>query len=125
MVYFHLFALRDRCKKHCCSFCQRAVCMCFPLVLLFLIFHLGLWASQVALVIKKTHLIKNPPASAGYVRDMGLILGLGRSPKGGHGNPLQYSWQENPLDKGAWQATVHRDTKSWKRLKRIACSPHI
>ena len=86
--------------------------MCFPLVLLFLIFHLGLWASQVALVIKKTHLIKNPPASAGYVRDMGLILGLGRLPGGGHDNLLQYSCLKNPMDRGAWRAMIHRVTES-------------
>ena len=41
-------------------------------------------------------------------RDLGLIPGLGRSPGGGHGNPLQYSCLENPMDRGAWQATVHR-----------------
>ena len=43
----------------------------------------------------------------------GFILGLGRSPGGGHGNPLQYSCLENPMDRGAWQATVHRVAKSW------------
>ena len=48
--------------------------------------------------------VKNPPANAG---DMGLIPGLGRSPREGNGNPLQYSCLENPLDKGAWWATVH------------------
>ena len=42
--------------------------------------------------------VKNPPADAGDVRDVGLILGLGRSPGGGHGNQLQYSCQENPMD---------------------------
>ena len=49
---------------------------------------------------------KNPPANAGTVRDVGSIPGSGRSPGGGHGN-LQYSCPENPLDKGAWRATVH------------------
>ena len=49
---------------------------------------------------------KNPPANAGTVRDVGSIPGSGRSPGGGHGN-LQYSCLENPLDKGAWRATVH------------------
>ena len=44
--------------------------------------------------------------------DLGLIPGSGRSPGGGHGNPLQYSWLENPMDRGAWQATVHEVTKS-------------
>ena len=48
--------------------------------------------------------VKNPPANAG---DMGLIPGLGRSPREGNGNPLQYSCLENPVDKGAWWATVH------------------
>ena len=51
--------------------------------------------------------VKNPLANAGDIRDMGLIPGLGLSPGGGHGNPLQCSCLENPTDKGAWQAT-HR-----------------
>ena len=59
-------------------------------------------ASHVALVVK------NPPANAGDIRDVDSIPGLGRSPGGGHGNPLQYSCQENPMDRGAWRATVHR-----------------
>jgi len=46
----------------------------------------------------------------------GSVPGLGRSPGGGHGNPLQYSCLENPMDRGAWQATVHEVTKSWTRL---------
>ena len=50
--------------------------------------------------------VKNPPANAGDVRDVGLIPGLGRSPGGGHGNPLQYSSLENPMDRGACWATV-------------------
>ena len=45
--------------------------------------------------------------------DIGLIPGPGRSPGGGHGNPLQYFCFENPMDRGAWQATVHRVAKSW------------
>ena len=45
--------------------------------------------------------------SAYNVGDLGLIPGLGRSPGGGHGNPLQYSCLEDPMDRGAWQATVH------------------
>ena len=52
-------------------------------------------------------LVKNSPANAGDAVDMGLIPGLGRSPGGGHGNPLQYSYLENPMDRGAWRATVH------------------
>ena len=68
-------------------------------------------ASQVALVVK------NLPASAGDVRDMGLIPGLGRSPEGGHGNPLQCSCLGSPMDRGAWQATVHGVTESRTRLR--------
>ena len=52
-------------------------------------------------------MVKNPPASAGDVRDAGSVPGFGRSSGGGHGNPLQYSCLENPMDRGAWQATAH------------------
>ena len=62
-----------------------------------------LGASQVALVVK------NPPANAG---DVGLIPGSGRCPGEGHGNPLQYSSLENPMDRGAWWAAVHGVAKS-------------
>ena len=54
--------------------------------------------------------------SACNARDMGLIPGWRRSPGEGHGNPLQYSCLQNPMDGGAWQATVHRVTKSWTWL---------
>ena len=64
------------------------------------------WASQVALVVKNTL------AKAGDIRDSGLIPGLGRSPGGGHGNPLQYSCLENSMDRRAWWATVNGVTKS-------------
>ena len=57
-------------------------------------------------------MVKNLPANAGDVRDVGSILGSGRFPGGGHGNPLQYSCLENPLDRGAWRAMVHRVAKS-------------
>ena len=56
--------------------------------------------------------VKNLPANAGDLRDMGLIPGLGRSPGGGHGNPLQYSCLENTMDRAAWRATVRRVMKS-------------
>ena len=62
------------------------------------------WASQVALVVK------NVPANAEDVRDVGLIPGSGRSPGEGHGSPLQYSCLENPMERGAW-TTVHGDTE--------------
>ena len=51
-------------------------------------------------------MIRNPPANAGDIRDVALVLGLGRSPGVGHGNPLQYSCLGNPTDRGAWWATV-------------------
>ena len=50
---------------------------------------------------------KNPPANTGDIGDTGLIAGLGRSPGGENGNPLQYSCLGNSMDKGAWQATIH------------------
>ena len=56
--------------------------------------------SQVALVVK------NSPPNVGDIREVGLIPGSRRSPGGGHGNPLSYSCLENPMDRGAWQATV-------------------
>ena len=57
-------------------------------------------------------MVKNLPANAGDVRDLGSIPGSGRSSGGGHGNPLQYTCLENPRDRGAWRATVHRVAKS-------------
>ena len=62
--------------------------------------------------------VKNSPANAGDVRDTGSIPGSERSTRGGQGNPFLYSCLENPIDSGAWQATVHRVTKSWTRLKQ-------
>ena len=59
---------------------------------------------------------KNPPANAGDLRDGGSIPGLGRSPGGGHGNPLQYFCLENPMGRGAWRATVDGVTKSQTQL---------
>ena len=56
-------------------------------------------------------MVKNWPVNAGGVRDSGLIPGSGRSPGGGHGNPLQHSCLENPMDRGAWWATVHGVTE--------------
>ena len=66
-------------------------------------------AFQAALVIK------DPPVNAGDIRDVDLIPGLERSPGGGYGNPLQYSYLENPMDRGAWQ--VHGVTKNRTRVK--------
>ena len=57
-------------------------------------------------------MVKNLPANAGDAGNVGLIAGSGRSPGGGHGNPLQNSCLKNPMDRGAWQAIVHRVAKS-------------
>ena len=61
-------------------------------------------------------MVKNPPASAGDIGDMGSIPGLGRSPGEGNGNPLQYSYLGNPMNRGAWWATVHGVAKSQTQL---------
>ena len=61
--------------------------------------------------------VKNPRGNAGDVKDMGSVPGLGRSPEGGNGNPLQYPCLESPIDRGAWRATVHGVTQSQTRLK--------
>ena len=66
-----------------------------------MVYSVQLYASQVVLVIE------NPPANAGDRRDMSSITGSGRSPGGGHNNPLQYSCLENPIDRGAWWAIIH------------------
>ena len=59
-------------------------------------------------------------ASAGDIKDTGSIPASGWSPGGGHGNLLQYSCLENPMDRGAWRATVHRVVKTWTWLKQIS-----
>ena len=63
--------------------------------------------------------VKNPPANKGDVRDVCLISGWGRSPGEGNGNPFQYSCPEDPMDRGAWRAAVHRVAKSWTHLKQL------
>ena len=61
--------------------------------------------------------VNNPPANYGDIRDASAIPGSGRSPGGKHGNPLQYSCPENPMDRAAWWATVHGATKSQREMK--------
>ena len=68
--------------------------------------------------------LKNLPANAGDIRDTGLIPGSGRSPGGRHGNPVQYSCLENPLDRGTCWATIHRVTKNQSRLKQFSTQAH-
>ena len=62
-------------------------------------------------------MVKNPLANAGDIGAAGLIPGLERSPGGDNGNPLQYSCLENPMDRGAWQVTVHKVAENWTQLK--------
>ena len=70
-------------------------------------------------------MVKNLPANAEDIRDVSLIPGPGRSPGGGHGNPLQYSCLENPMVRGTWWATVHKVAKSQTQLKRLSTHTHI
>ena len=77
------------------------------------------WIS-LSLSLSQMTLVKNSPASVGDIRDAGLIPGSGRSPGREHGNSLQDSCLKNPLDRGAWQATVHRVAQSWTGLKQLS-----
>ena len=79
---------------------------------------------QVCLASQVVLLVKNPSANAGDVRDAGSSPGLGRSPGGGPGKQLQYSCLENPMDRGAWRATIHGITKSQTWLKQLSMHTH-
>ena len=65
-------------------------------------------------------MVKNLPTNTGDARDTGSIPGSGICPRGGHGNPLQYSCLENPKVRGSWWVVVRRVTKSWTRLKWLS-----
>ena len=69
-------------------------------------------------------MVKNVPANSGDVREQGSITGLGKSPGVGHSKPLQYYCLENPVDRGAWQAMIHRVAKSQTGLSDLAHSTH-
>ena len=77
------------------------------------------WGEKVALAAK------NLPASAGDLRDAGSIPGSGRSPGGGHGNPLQYSCLEHPMDRGAWQVIAYSVAKSQTWLKWLSTHARV
>ena len=81
-------------------------------------FLVSVGVSQVVLVVK------NPPANAGELRDAGSIPGSGKSPGEGHGNPLQCSCLENPMDRGAWWAAVCGAAQSWTQLKWFNTHSH-
>ena len=68
---------------------------------------------------------KESTCNAGDAGDICWIPGLGKFPGGGHGNPLKYSCLENPMDRGAWQATVHKVTKSRTPLKWLSTNAHM
>ena len=70
-------------------------------------------ASMFAKGFRSGSVVKNPPANTGATGATGSVLGSGRSPGGGHGNPLQYSGLQNPRDGEAWQATIHRVIEEW------------
>ena len=76
-------------------------------------------ASRVVLVVK------NLAANEEDIRDAVSMPGSGRSPGGKHGNPLQYSYLENPMDRGAQWTTVHGVTKSWIQLKRLSTHTQV
>ena len=87
--------------------------------------HVSITETDIASPLLKTRAsftrkVKNLPAEAGNVRDVGSIFGSGKSPGRGHGNPLWYSWLENAMDRGAWQAMVYKVAKSQTWLKRLS-----
>ena len=92
--------------------------VCIYVLVHFLFIYSLFRAFQVVLVVK------NLPANAEDIRDAGLIPGLGRSPGEGNGNPFQYSCLDNPMDRGAWRATVYGVTKRWTRLKQLSTHIH-
>ena len=77
----------------------------------------SMWVSQVVLVV-------NLHDNAGDIEDTGSVPGWERSPGGGHVNPFQHFYLENPMDRGAWWATVHRLAKSWAWLKWLRSHTH-
>jgi len=109
-TFFNIFSIIQ--DIECSSLCHTVASCC--LSVFYIVVYVNLRASQVALVVKNT------PASKEDIRDVGSSPGLGRSPGGGHGNPLQYSCLENPMDRGAWWATIHGVAKSQKGLKRLS-----
>ena len=119
-LYILFLSLRDRltvvqslvnCTNKLCGYCMLCCCCCCCFVLCF----------QLALFLFKSFspggsVVKNPPTSAG---DSGSIPGSGRTPAEGNSNPLQYSCLGNPMDRGAWWATVHGVEKRCTQLSNF------
>ena len=91
----------------------------YPLSIIWKTF-LSLWEALTLVEL----VVKNPSANARDLWGVGSIPGSGRSPGGGHGNPLQYSCLQNPKDRGSWRATAHRVAKSRTRLKQLSTQVH-
>ena len=109
-------------KSLCWASCMMFPCVSLPLLLLgvepFCFLLHNFWVNTDLLWgFPGGSMVKNPPVNAG---DGGLIPGSGRSPGGGNDNSLQYTCLENPMDRGAWWATVHGVTKSQTRLKQLS-----
>ena len=124
---FHFKMARDWICVYCVSFIANSLptessgkpikmALFLQFLYIYIYIQCNPWASQVALVVK------NLDINTGDIRDTGLIPGLGRSPGEGHGNPLQYSCLESPMDRGAWQATVglQRARCDWSSLAHRA-----
>ena len=79
---------------------------------LFIFFYIFNWSIIALWGFPGGPVVRNPPANTGDKGDMSLTPGLGRSPGGGHGNPLQYSCLENVMDRRAWRAAVHGAAES-------------
>ena len=82
-----------------------------------LLFLTSGWGCPSSAASQGMLVVKNPPTNAGDIRDVGSIPGSGRSPGVGNGNPLQNSCLGNPMERGAWGATLHGVAKSRTRLK--------
>ena len=98
-------------------------CILFYNITFFPISQMGSWISSncpLKPASQAAQVRKNPPANAGDIRDPGSIPGPGRFPGRGNNNPLQYPCPENPMDKGAWWATVHGVTQSQTWLKWLS-----
>ena len=107
-----IYSIAESIKNLCiwCTICV-CVCVCVQEHTYWLYTYMGFLGGVSG---------KEPTCPWRRHRDVGFIPGSGRSPGGGHANPLQYSCLENPMDRGAWQARVHRAAKSWTQLKQLS-----